>query len=115
MQVQEQLFGHSRYSVSWPGRVFYSNTDFQRARFLEISKGGASLTQATTLPINEAVILEFYVGYRGEQVRILGKALVTDCEQLDNGSGFKITAKYIQITKENLHTLGNILQLMEFE
>lgn len=99
------------YLVNWKSRVLLPNKNIRNALITGVKLGGFKLKFDQALPVGEEIALEFYVKYRETPSRIRVKAKVTHC-QLTSPTGANLKLKLSHISREDNHTLNNVLQTL---
>ena len=99
--------------VNWRARVMTEDYSVSEGIIRELLLDGLVIKFATALPKGSPVNIEFYVHYRNENVRIRVKTVVVYCMLYSNNEGAELELAMTQISREEKHVLGNVMQIFE--
>ncbi len=101
----------SSYAVRWKSRVLLPTKEIRNGIITGVRLGRFTLKFDTALSVGTEIALEFYAKYRDQPSRIRVKAKVTRCK-LTSTNGADIHLTLSQISREDNHTLNNVLQTL---
>lgn len=104
--------GGARFVVNWRARLFMTDKVIHPATITSAYKSGFALQFHQAVPLGTEMNLEFSVDFRGEAQRIRIKAKVGYCLLRSNGDGVDMDVVTSQISREDHHLMGNILQVL---
>lgn len=108
-----QRIGGPRYLVHWKARLFMSDKVIHPATVIGIFEKGFVLRFFRATPLNTEMNIEFMVNFREEMHRIRIKGQVKYCLLRSQGDGADIDIATTKISREDNHTLNNILQILQ--
>ncbi len=102
--------GGPRYLVHWRARFFLDDKIIQTTVINSVFKSGFSFIFPHALPVGAEINLEMALKYREQPIRIRVKAKIEYCLLRSNNDGADIDVTTTKITREDNHTINNILQ-----
>lgn len=104
---------HRRFDVRWRGRVATADKKLFDVIVNDVSIGGVAIVFPYAVPVGTRVSIEFYARPREESKRIRAKTVVVFNTVLSANRGAKLGLQFDSMSKEDLHTLKNVLQTLE--
>jgi len=111
--MKAQALKGTRYMVYWRSKVLMQDRVLRNGVIQKVCKEGFVMRFPQAVSLGVDVNLEFYVSYKEEQCRIRVKTSVVACMLLSGGLGADLELQIVTLSKDERHTLNNVLQLLE--
>lgn len=99
------------YPVCWKSRVLLPTKEIRNGLITGAKLGGFELRFDFALSVGTEIALEFYARHNNKPSRIRAKTKVTRCK-LTRNDGAQMQLTLSQISREDNHTLNNVLQTL---
>lgn len=107
-----QRKGGQRFLVHWRARFFLADKVIHQTVINAVFKSGFSFVFDHALPVGTEINIEMALKYREQSTRIRAKATVDYCLLRSNNDGADIDILTSKISREDQHTINNILQVL---
>ncbi len=102
---------YQRFAVNWRGRVAYDGEVYD-VMIWDVSRGGIGVVFPFLISHGAPMSVEFHVKYAGKMCRIRAKTRVVFNTILADNGGAKLGLQFTAVSKDEMHILGNVLQMM---
>lgn len=104
----------TRYSVNWQGRIILTDRSLRQVPIRDISKGGVAIHFDHMLALKTPINIEFFAPSTAGKLRIRAKTIVAHHTLLSSGMA-KLGLLFTEMSSDDAHSLGNILQQLNDE
>lgn len=110
--MTQQRLAKPFYPVRWQGRIMTVDKAVREVSVSHATREGVSILASQMVSVGAQVNIEFYAKYRGALARFRAKTTVAYSRLLSGGDGVVLELRFTYLSKEEMHTYNNVLQLL---